>query len=150
MKTLYFDIDGTVLLLHEDEVKECLAEGRLEDAIRRTRFEKLVCVGNFAAIAHAVKGVDPTYDGLSILFDLCQGAFADLAWFRSVTTLVKDPERRAEHIDFGADWWYVDDLASKYLLAADKEAVMAQEPRRICTPQPNGDGQDIIDWLLAA
>jgi hypothetical protein len=77
---------------------------------------------------------------------LCQGAFSDLTWFRSVTTLIKDPGRRAEHIDFGSDWWYVDDLASKYLLAVDKGEVMAQ-PRRICMPQPNGDGQDIIEWL---
>ena len=106
-----------------------------------------MCVGNFAAVAHAVKEIIPTYDEVSILFDLCQGAFSDLTWFRSVTTLIKDPGRRAEHIDFDLDWWYVDDLASKYLLAVDKGEVMAQEPRRICMPQPNGDGQDIIDWL---
>ena len=70
MKILYFDIDGTVLLTDTNKAKPCLANGRFEAGIRRAGFSNLVCVGNFARIAHAVKGMGLEYDELGVLFGI--------------------------------------------------------------------------------
>jgi hypothetical protein len=148
MKTLYFDVDGTVVLNEEHSVKPALAAGRFESAIRNADFARLVCVGNFGAIAHAVKSIDAEYDELAILFRLCLGAFQDEAWFLSHASLITDPANRADHIDFEGEWWYVDDLAEFYLQRANKHAIFKKHiGSRICMPDPNGAGQDVLNWL---
>ena len=148
MKTLYFDVDGTVLLADQDEPKPCLASGRLEAAVRRAGFLKLVCVGNFCRIAGMIKEIGVEYDELGVLLGICRGVFTDAQWFRSVASLVRDPQHRTEHIDFSSDWWYLDDLAAQYLLEANQEHVLTiHQGRRVFMPSPIGDGQDILDWL---
>lgn len=148
MKTLYFDVDGTVLLADQDEAKSCLANGRFEAAIRRAEFSNLVCVGNFATIAHLMRDLEIEYDELGVLFGICRGAFSDEEWFRSVTTLVANPEQRTTQIDFSGNWWYVDDLADEYFKAAGQaEILSAHLGSRIFIPNPTGDGQNVLDWL---
>jgi len=151
VKTLYFDIDGTVLPGDRHEAKSRLANGALEAAIRRAGFTHLVCVGNFARIAHLVMAMDIDYDPMHVLFELCCGAFADEEWFRSVTTLVRDPELRTTQIDYSGDWWYVDDLAKDYFRGAGQGDILAaHEGTRVHIPDPRGDGGDILDWLEMA
>ena len=150
MKILYFDIDGTVLLTDTNKAKPCLANGRFEAGIRRAGFSNLVCVGNFARIAHAVKGMGLEYDELGVLFGICGGAFSDEKWFRSVTTLVSDPEQRTTLIDFSGNWWYMDDLANEYFHAGGQvEILSAHLGNRVLIPNPTGDGQDVLEWLNA-
>ncbi len=124
MRTLYFDIGGTVLCLETDRVKQALAGGMFEVAIRQTSFEGLVCVSNFARVAHFYMSMGVPYDALGILFRLCKGAFADEHWLRSVTLMVSDPEDRGCHIDLAEDWWYVDDLADHFLVQAGLQDVL--------------------------
>lgn len=151
MKTLYFDIDGTIILREGKGPKRCLADGKLEAAIRNAQFRRLVCVGNFAKIAGLLKGGGIEYDELAALLSICCGTFTDERWFRSVTTLVAEPEHRTQHINYSDDWWYVDDLAAEYLRAANQEDVLKlHQGSRICIPDPMGNGQDVIDWLKQA
>jgi hypothetical protein len=148
-KTLYFDIDGTLLLTDQGTVKARLARCRFGRAVRAAGFTKLVCVGNFCSVLAIVEeyGV-PDFDGLGAVASICGGAFADDLWYRSVASLLKTPERRGELIDYSSDWWYVDDLAEHYLTEANLVHVLnEQSGKRICIPDPNGDGQDILDWL---
>jgi hypothetical protein len=148
MKTLYFDIDGTVLLLDTDRAKLALGGGMLEAAVRRAGFEKLVCVGNFAHAARLLKAMDSNYDEIDVLFRLCDGTFTDEDWFRSVTAMVSDPDNRGRHIDLTDDWWYVDDLAAQFLVQAGRQDVLqAQRGRRAFVPDAYGHGQDILQWL---
>ena len=99
MKTLYFDIDGTVLMAEQAATKPRLAGGELESAIRMAGFQKLVCVGNFCNIAAVMKDMGLEYDELGVLLDICGGAFTDALWFRSMTTLVPEPQRGHLAID---------------------------------------------------
>lgn len=149
MKTLYFDIDGTILCEDEGSVKTALGAGALEAVIRNTGFKRLVCVGNFGAIASGVKALGFEYDVLGVLFRLCDGAFEDEAWLRARTVVVEDPHHRADHIDFTGDWWYVDDLADHYLKNAGRGDIYDRHVgERILVPEPRGDGQDVLRWLL--
>ena len=97
MKTLYFDFDGTVVFDSGSTAKSELGGGGLEVAVQRAEFQRLVCVGNFVAIANTVREVMPEYDAIGALFALCRGAFEDESWLRSHTVLVEDPKNRAEH-----------------------------------------------------
>ena len=148
MRTLYFDLDGTVLALNAGEPKVALADGMLETAIRGAGIEELVCVGNFVAVIHTVQEVDPAYDGLGAIFALCRGSFRDESWFRGSVRLARDPQNRARDIAFDCDWWYVDDLAEEYLLRAGMSEVYREERgRRILVPSAEGDGTDVVQWL---
>jgi hypothetical protein len=150
MRQLYFDIDGTLLRLGTGVPKTALARGAFEEAIRRAQFDFLVCVGNFCRVVEMVKQVDSDYDGLGIVFSLCQGVFADEERFRRVTTLIVDPERRAEAIDVSGDWWYVDDLAEQFFDHVGLQGLFRNEVgRRIFAPQPDGTGDDILRWLAS-
>lgn len=107
-----------------------------------------MCVANSVAIVHTLEELSIPVDGLQMIYQLSQGAFVDSTWFRGVTLLVDDPLRRAAHIDFSGDWWWVDDLARRYLeLEGKGEMLSAEIGRRLFIPQPDGDGQDILDWL---
>jgi hypothetical protein len=95
-----------------------------------------------------IRDILPEYDSTGVIFDVCRGAFVDEAWFRSRMDLVADPTNRARHIDFSSDWWYVDDLAQHYMeLAGLGMEFMSHQGRRICAPDPHGDGLDMLEWL---
>ena len=150
MKTLYFDIDGTILLNDRNVVKPELGNGAFEAAVRNAGFLALVCVGNFGAIARVVKELGVEYDEIGVLFGLCRGAIEDEAWLRSMTVLITDPQHRADFIDYTGDWWYVDDLARHYMESAGKTEVFQEYlGNRICMPDPQGNGRDVLEWLSA-
>jgi len=87
---------------------------------------------------------------LGIIFRLCQGVFADEEWFRSITTLIADPERRTTAIDFASDWWYIDDLAEQFFVQADLHDLFRNQlERRVFAPQPDGTGDDVLRWLAS-
>lgn len=146
-RILYFDLDGTIVHGDLGHVKPELADGRLEDEIRRVGFERLVCVANVCTIITTLVEMGRDVDGQEMIFRLCQGAFRDEGWFRSSTVLIPDGSRRARYIDFSGDWWWMDDRAPYFL---DREG-MAPDPeeraRRLMVPQPDGDGSDVIRWL---
>jgi hypothetical protein len=148
MKTLYFDIDGTILVEDRNAVKSDLGDGKFEAAVRAAGFEKLVCVGNFGGIARAIKDLGVEYDELGVLFNLCRGAFSDEVWLRSNTVLIDDPQNRADYIEFTCNWWYVDDLARYYMDSAGKSDQFQDFcGSRICAPDPKGSGRDVLEWL---
>ncbi|MCK5408301.1 MAG: hypothetical protein KAJ37_12620 [Candidatus Krumholzibacteria bacterium] len=148
MRRLYFDIDGTFLVDDTGEPKPALADGALEAAVIRSGVEKLVCIGNFVDAARTAEEIEPSYDGLGVIFDICRGVFSDKSWFRSVTSLVKDPMNRANEVDLEGDWWYVDDLAEHYFQIAGRDAVFRRNiGGRILVPSSGGDGTDVLKWL---
>jgi hypothetical protein len=150
MRILYFDLDGTILSSKDGEVKQELRNGALENAIRRAKIAHLVCVGNIGIVASAVEELGHNYDAIEIVFRLCNGAFKDINWFRDVTTMVSDPENRAEFINLSSDWWYMDDLAEIYLKKADLlETLMKTDHCRVYIPNPSGSGAGVLDWLNA-
>ena len=116
--------------------------------MREAGFDRLVCVSNILNIIRFLNEMGKETDGLGMVFEMCRGAFSDIAWFRQVTTLVSDPEHRARFIDVSANWWYLDDLAAEYLAREGRTGLLkVDEGRRILAPNPEGDGKDILDWL---
>ncbi|HEX6790906.1 MAG TPA: hypothetical protein VF247_06325 [Candidatus Krumholzibacteria bacterium] len=148
MKTLYFDIDGTILLWERYAPKPLLADGQFEAHVRKSGFDRLVCVGNLTGILRMVRETGVEVDELEAIMSFCHGTFVDVEWFRAVTSLVPDSGQRTKHIDFNQDWWYVDDLAEEYFTAAGQRDVLeSHRGGRVLITPPNSDGQDIIDWL---
>lgn len=149
MRRLYFDLDGTDLVLDTDFPKAALADGRLGRAIRDAGIDELVCVGNLVQVVHLLRDAQFEYDGLGAIFELCAGAFDDEAWFRSHTRFAADPKRRVREIDDAVDWWYVDDLAEDYAAEAGRTDWYREHlGHRILVPTPRGDGYDILRWLI--
>lgn len=150
MRRLYFDVDGTLLRLYTTSAKPALAGGMFERAVREAGFDEIVCVGNYVTVVLALAELRSDFDSLGDIFGICAGVFEDEEWFRAHTRLVSNPDNRAAEIDLAADWWYVDDLAEKYFLHAGREDTFrSQAGRRIFSPSPEGDGQDVLDWLNA-
>ena len=148
MRTLFFDLDGTVVALEEGTVKPRLAGGAFERAIRRAGFDRLVCVGSAVALIAYVEELKMRPDGHQMIFDLCFGAFEDKSWFMSVCSWIAEPRARGSAIDDVGDWWYVDDLAQRYLEQAGKRSLFERHKGgRILVPGANGNGQDVLDWL---
>jgi hypothetical protein len=148
VRTLYFDIDGTLLLNDHAGAKTFLANGAFEEAVRAAEVDRLVCVGNFVDVVRIAATITPSYDGVSALFRICLGVFSNEAWFRENVTMADDAERRAELVDLRADWWYVDDLAEHYFRAAGRgDTFHRGAGKRIMVPTPNGDGRDVLEWL---
>ena len=148
VRRLYFDLDGTVLVLDTGLPKTALAGGRLGRAIREAGVDELVCVGNFVGVVRTLWNAGLEYDGLGAVLALCSGMFEDEAWFRSHTKLALDPSRRVSEIDGEVDWWYVDDLAETYAAEAGRaDWCRAHLGGRILAPAPRGDGTDILAWL---
>jgi len=147
VKTLYFDIDGTVL----DRCytpKPLLAEGGFERALKAAGFERLVCVGNVILIVQALQKAGVSCDPLEKVWCACRGVFADEAWFRAHVELVPDPTLRAAYLDLDQDWWYVDDLAEHYCERAGRgELFKRHEGKRIHAADPEGDGSCVLAWL---
>ena len=148
MRLLYFDIDGTLLMLGTGDPKPALAGGRFQAEIRQAQVDRLVCVSNLCHAFHMAKEIDAGYDSLGMVFTLCKGVFADEEWFRSVTTLIADPEHRTAAIDFSSDWWYIDDMAEQFFDQAGLRNVFRDQiERRIFAPEPNGSGDDVLRWV---
>jgi hypothetical protein len=148
VKTLYFDIDGTLLGLESGRVKPALVGGEFEQKVRGAGFDDLVCVGSVINVIRAVGQLDRNSDGMSILLNLCSGAFSGERWFRDSVRLVDDPEQRVRHIDFSGDWWYVDDLAAHYFGKAGLGDIFEKNLGiRVFVPDPDGDGNDVLGWL---
>jgi hypothetical protein len=129
LRTLYFDLDGTIVHADFGHVKPRLAEGRLEAAIRASGFERLVCVANMCTIVSTLAELGHEVGGHDMIFRLCQGALRDDRWFRLSTTLIPDGSRRARYIDFGGDWWWVDDRVMARMCWRGLRA-SASEPHR--------------------
>ena len=148
MKILYFDIDGTVLRNDAPAAKPLLGNGRFEELISRAGFDRVVCVGNMITIARHMAEVAPDTDPAEIVFRYLDGAFVDIEAFRARVVYSEDPEHRARHMDFDADWWYVDDMAAHYLeLEGLGDVLRAEWGRRVFIPRPNGDGRGVAAWL---
>jgi hypothetical protein len=148
MKTLYFDLSGCVLVKGYKNVKPYLANGAFEKAIREVGFEKLICYGRFAEMAHMVSEVSDEYDPLGMLYRMCQGAFNDEPWFRAVTTVIADSKNSTSTIDLAGDWWVLDSLVEEFFLGPDQEGLLeTHRGGRIFIPGPLGDGRDVIEWL---
>jgi hypothetical protein len=151
MKTLYFDIDGTVLREGTSEVKPWLGAGALERAVRAMGFERLVCVGNLVAVLRLVHGTEVETEASDRIFDYVDGAFTDRAWFRRHLALVPDPDERVAAIDPTLDWWYMDDRAELYYEREGRLDLYRKHlSGRILVPEPDGDGADVLAWILAA
>jgi hypothetical protein len=148
VRTLYFDIDGTLLLGSFGDPKPALADGAFERAVRRAGVERLVCVGNVVHIVRTLEAGPRPIDGHATVFRTCQGVFQDEAWFRRVTSLVLDPSERARHIETADDWYWVDDLAERYCAQSELTALFEEHAGgRIFVPVPDGDGADVLAWL---
>lgn len=148
-RTLFFDIDGTLLVGSFGRPKAALADGAFERAVRAAGVERLVCVGNVIGIVRQLEATRPI-DGQGMVLRLCQGAFEDEAWFRAVTTLVDDPRRRARAVAAreAEDWAWVDDQAERYCAeAALGDFFAAHVGGRIFVPTFEGDGTDVLAWL---
>ena len=149
MKTLYFDINGT--LVFQYECKSALVGGAFERTVRQTGFERLVCVSNMQNTVTYLAKTGQTTETLGIIFDLCWAAFCDRVWFLKMTALVPDPEHRVRSIDFAGDWWYLDDLAEEYLAREGMTKLFRQsQRRRVLAPDPASDGNEILDWLQSS
>jgi hypothetical protein len=149
MRTLYFDIDGTLLVGSFGAPKPALAGGVFEQLVRAAGFERLVCVGNVVAIVRTLEKSAPV-DGLGMVLRVCQGVFADERWFWRVTTLIDDPAARARTVveSGGPDWFWIDDLAAHYCEQAALGAAYREHAgTRILAPTPEGDGCDLAEWL---
>ena len=148
MRRMYFDIDGSLLVGDTGEPKAALAKGAFERALRRSGFQQLICVGNFVDAGRAAREINPQYDILGAIFDICGGVFSDEDWFRANTLLTRDSYYRAVEVDLAADWWYLDDLAEYYFKMAYREDVFeANAGVRIFVPAAEGDGEDVMDWI---
>lgn len=147
-KSLYFDIDGTILDKSTKAVKKNLQNGQLELKIREANFDEILCVGNVNDIFQGLEDMGQQVDGVEIVYTLCFDAFTDFDWFGSNVYCTKNPDQRIKQIDFSGDWWYMDDLADRYLGNGGKNEILKQQKgNRILIPSPSGDGQDIITWL---
>jgi hypothetical protein len=146
MKTLYFDIDGT--LLARSAAKPMLADGAFERAVREAGFERLVCVSQLCASIRGMGALRPDMDEHAMLMDVCRGTFADPDWFRQAVRLTDNPELRVGGIDMEGDWWYADDLADRFFSSEGRQDEYREHLGiRVYQARTYGDGTGILDWL---
>ncbi|HEY3215307.1 MAG TPA: hypothetical protein VGK93_02320 [Candidatus Eisenbacteria bacterium] len=148
MRILYFDLDGTLIHLNFGNVKNALARGAFERAVRTAEFERLVCIGNAMGIITLLEETGREPDGHGMLMQLCGGAFVDERWLRSICGWVRDPKRRVRELAFDQDWWCMDDMATRYFeLDGRADLLGAHRGGRILESDPVGEGHDILKWL---
>lgn len=149
MRILYFDIDGTLLTDRDGKPKRRLAGGALESAVRSRGFDRLICVGSIVDVLEATMGADRGGRDLDTVFRACGGVFENEEWFRENVVLVRDSRFRASEVKQDQDWWFADDLAERYFHEAGlRDLFDAERGRRIVIPEPNGDGSNLLRWLL--
>lgn len=147
-RVLYFDIDGTLVLPTFGRAKHALAAGRFERLVRRAGFDAIVCVSDAVIISRLVRDMAPAgmrRDVDSMLFRFCGGTFEDRSWFRRWVEHVEDPVQRASEFDRGADWYYIDDHAHRYVARAGIPACEADG--RVLACDPHAEGEDVAAWL---
>lgn len=110
MKILSFDIDG-VLLSYNDEQRSLLANGSLEDSLKRCTFAKLVCVSRWFDILNTGLTQLSDIEEKQFVYEFLDQIFIDKDWFFSRLALVYDTDHRCKHIDSTSDWYYIDDWA---------------------------------------
>jgi hypothetical protein len=146
-RTLYFDIDG-VLLDYEDRPKPALIGGVFERALQDAGFDRLVCVSGWAAMAAAPVLRIPIAAQGWWLHRYLEELFPSAQWFLDRLILCTDPDRRGWSIDTSGDWYYVDDWADEYFVAAHgTELYEAELGRHICRADPHSDGSDVLAWV---
>ena len=149
-RVLYFDIDGVLLNLRE-EVKHLLRDGALERELKQLSFSSLVCVSDWAEASHDQLPRASVKRRGSWIRRACtlQGVFPDESWFLGRLHLAEDAGSRCRIIEMTKDWYYVDDWAREFLgKEFGDELYQREKGRRVLMPDPDGDGSDVLDWLL--
>src|SRR3954447_11381055 len=145
-RILYFDIDG-VLRDYEDRPKPALVGGVFEQSLQDAGFDRLVCVSGWAGMAAAEVLKVPVGERGRWLHQIVDTVFPSIEWFLTRLVLCADPDRRAWSIDLSTDWFYLDDWADEYFVAAHGTALYEAElGRRICLANPHGDGSYVLAW----
>jgi hypothetical protein len=146
MSTLYFDIDG-VLLNYEEQPKPALTNGRLEETIKATSLERLICVSGWANPTLSFGGWRPDEQKI-LICTLLKEIFPDRVWFLERLELIENPDNRCAFIDFSTDWHYMDDWADTWFSKAHGQTAYEKElGKRILLVDPYADGSDVIQWL---
>jgi hypothetical protein len=150
-RTLYFDIDGTLVQQTFSDAKRRLGGGAFERAVRRAGFDRLVCVSDAATIARTHLEAGLTTNPHDVVFELCRGTIEDRQWFDTHVALAPDPTQRARSIDPREDWYYVDDWARRYLWRSLPRGRARRMLRsgRVLRCAGGGTGQDVLDWLAS-
>ena len=147
-KTLYFDIDGTILDASTKAVKKNLQNGQLELKIKERNFDDIFCLGNVNEIFKGLDDMGQHVESVEILYTLCFDAFTDFDWFTKSINCLKTPGKQFRQIEFIGNWWYMDDQAVNFLRKCGKSEILKQESaKRILIPNPDSDGNEIISWL---
>ena len=148
-RILYFDIDG-VLLDYEDRPKPALTAGAFERALQAAGFGQLVCVSGWAGMATDPALRIPVSDQGLWLHRQVRELFPSSQWFLDRLILCTDPDRRGWSIDTSSDWYYVDDWADEYFVAAHgAELYQAELGRRIWCADPHSDGSEVLTWVTS-
>lgn len=147
-RTLYFDIDGTLVHQTFGRAKGALAGGRFEALARRAGFDRLVCVSDAVSISGMLfesGQVQRPQDALAAFFS---GTIRDDGRWLDGVELVEDPIRRCAFIDDAEDWYYVDDHAEAYL-DRDRPDLLATAVRagRVLPCDGSSDGREVARWL---
>jgi len=147
-KVLYFDIDGT-FLNYDDSPKTALCNGELETTLKNAKIDYLACVSGWVDIfAEEVMNLHSVDHQKEAIYKLLEPLFPDKNWFMDRLVLISDTDHRCSYIDLKLDWFYVDDWADTFFIAAQGEDTYELEKgNRILLCDHEGDGKDILDWL---
>jgi hypothetical protein len=150
-RIFYWDIDGCILNYAPETVKPRLADGQLQRLLERKGFARLVCVSGWTSLV--LEAPFPwralsEFEQKESIRQYVQEAFPDRDLFHARVVLASDNDHRGQHIDLQADWFYVDDWAREFFVAAHGESEYEKYTgTRILMCDPNSDGSDIVAWL---
>ena len=117
MKTLYFDIDGTINDYH-DVTKRRLSDGTLQKLLIRKGFERLVCVSGWTTMIRDASRnpyFRPTMEQqIETLRQVIVEAFPDKEDFHARCKLEFENDQRGRHINLAEDFYYLDDWAKEF------------------------------------
>ena len=147
-KVLYFDIDGTILD-YDDQPKQALINGHLENALKKADFDYLACVSGWVDIFYdPVMKLDTLEKKKEALYQLLEPLFPDKVWFFEKIILITDTDHRCKYMDLNIDWFYVDDWADEFMTKVHgADSFQKEKDRRILLCDHRGNGRDIIAWL---
>jgi len=151
MKTLYFDIDGTINDYH-DVTKRRLSDGTLQKLLIRKGFERLVCVSGWTTMIRDASRnpyLRPTMEQqVETLRQVIVEAFPDKEDFHARCKLEFENDQRGRHINLAEDFYYLDDWAKEFFEKHHGPgSYAAYESTRILMCDPYSDGEDIIEFL---